>query len=124
MAVGQGISYWSHMEEALVEVVAKLLKISRTKAGLLMYSIINFNTWLQIIDDLFVLDGTYPQSLKLWRKILDAIKVEKDMRDRLAHHGLSQEEEIHRHAKGKRTILVRGIRAYSRPPKTDMRNKQ
>ncbi len=122
--VGQAISHWSHMEERLVQVAAKLLKTSMPKTGLIMYSIINFNVWLQIIDDLFVMDGTYPESMKLWRRILSAIKAEKDMRDRLAHHGLSQEEEIYRHVKGKRTILVRSTEAYLRPPKIDTRGKQ
>jgi hypothetical protein len=60
MAVGQGISHWSHMEERLVQVAAKLLRTSPSKAGLVMFSIINFNVWLQLIDNLFVIDGTYP----------------------------------------------------------------
>src|SRR5262245_23987742 len=74
MAVGQGISHWSRMETRLVQVAAKLLKTSDAKAGLVMYSVINLHTWLQIIDELFVLDGTYPRSLKLWRSIADKLR--------------------------------------------------
>src|SRR5579864_7266594 len=66
-AVGKGISNWSKMEERLVGVVAKLLRTPDMKAGLVMYSIMNFHTWINIIDDLFALDGTYPKSLKIWR---------------------------------------------------------
>jgi hypothetical protein len=51
--VGQGISHWSAMETRLVQIVAKLLKTSDEKAGLIMYSIANFHTWLMIIDELF-----------------------------------------------------------------------
>jgi hypothetical protein len=111
------------MEERLVQVVARLLKISEAKAGLLMYSIINFNVWLHIIDNLFIIDGAYPESLKLWRRIRNRLNAEKDVRDRLAHHGLSQVREIHRHVRGERIIVERGIQAYLRPPKADVRNK-
>jgi hypothetical protein len=58
-----------------------------------MYSIINFYTWLQIIDELFLLDGTYPKSLKLWRSAAESLKAENDIRARLAHHAISQDEE-------------------------------
>src|ERR1700758_619872 len=75
-AVGKGISNWSKMEERLVSVVARLLRTSDAKAGLVMYSIMNFHAWVQIIDDLFVLDSTYPKSLKLWRKMIDDLKAE------------------------------------------------
>jgi hypothetical protein len=113
--VGQGISHWSHMEERLIQVAARLLRTTEAKAGLVMYSIINFNVWLQIIDDLFVMDGTYPTSFKMWRRVLKALKKEKDIRDRLAHHALSQEREAYKHTKG--------IQAYLRPAKSDTRNK-
>ncbi len=87
-AVGKGISNWSKMEERLVSVVAKLLKTSDAKAGLVMYSIMNFHTWIQIIDDLFALDGTYPKSQKIWRGMMEQLKAENDLRVRLAHHAI------------------------------------
>src|SRR5216683_1426993 len=92
MAVGQGISHWSHMEARLVQVAAKLLKTSEAKAGLVMYSIINLHVWLQIIDELFVFDGTYPKSLRLWRSVAESLRAENDIRVRLAHHAISQDE--------------------------------
>jgi hypothetical protein len=115
IVVGQGISHWSRMEESLVLVVAKLLRSSEVKTGMLMYSIINFNVWLQIIDDLFVLDGTYPNSQKKWRQIQKALRAEKDTRDALAHHAMVQIEEVH----GDTT----GVQAYLRPSRRDARNK-
>jgi len=41
-AVGQGISHWASMEGRLVQIVAKLTRMSEDKAGLIMYSINNF----------------------------------------------------------------------------------
>jgi hypothetical protein len=76
------------MEERLVSMVAKLLRTSDAKAGLMMYSIINFHTWIQIIDDLFALDGTYPKSQKIWRDMMKQLKAENDVRVRLAHHAI------------------------------------
>jgi len=116
MAVGQGISHWSRMEGRLVQVAARLLRTSEPKAGVVMYSIMNFHIWIQIIDDLFVLDGTYPRSFKMWRKITDRLKGENDIRVRLAHHSMSQEdvdpgEEL------------RAIQAYLRPGSLDTRAK-
>jgi hypothetical protein len=114
-SVGQGISHWATMEGRLVQITAILLDTSEDKAGLVMYSIINFHTWLQIVDDLFTLDGTYPNSLKLWRAVLKSLKAENDVRARLAHHAISQDEE----KIGSRT----GTQAYLRPARLDLRTK-
>jgi hypothetical protein len=105
--VGQGISNWSNMEEQLIEVAAHLLHTSKPKAGLVMYSIINFNVWLQLIDDLFVIDGAFPNSLKQWRQIFEALRNEKDIRDRLAHH----------------RVVQKGYEVHLRPPRADTRTK-
>jgi len=115
-AVGLGISSWSKMEERLVQVVARLLRTPEAKAGLIMYSIINLHVWIQIIDDLFVLDGTYPKSLKLWRSIAESLRAENDIRVGLAHFSISQDdvdpgEEL------------RAIQAYLRPGRFDIRSK-
>jgi hypothetical protein len=115
MAVGQGISHWSRMEMRLVQIAAKLLKTSEAKAGLVMYSIMNFHVWIQIIDELFVLDGNYPRSLKMWRKIAELLKDENNIRVRLAHFPISQDEE--------RIGDNLGIQAYLRPAKFDVRTK-
>jgi hypothetical protein len=111
MAVGMGISHWARMEIRLVQVMARLLRISEAKAGLITYSIINLHTLLQIIDELFVLDGTYPKSLKVWRTVAGSIRAENDIRVRLAHHALSQDED------------GTGVQAYLRPSRFDVRSK-
>jgi hypothetical protein len=90
-AVGFGISEWAWMEEELVRILARLLRVSEAKAGLVAYSIINFHVWLQMIDDLFVLDGTYPKSLRKWRQIKENLKAENDVRARLAHHAIGSD---------------------------------
>jgi hypothetical protein len=120
LAVGQGITHWSRMEGRLVQVVAKLLGTTEPKAGLVMYSIINLHTWIQIIDELLELDGTYPNSFKLWRGIAKAVRKEIDNRLRLAHHALSQEEEEWETPKGTK---ARGVAAYLRPSQLDVRTK-
>jgi hypothetical protein len=81
-----------------------------------MYSIINFHTWLQIIDELFTLDGTYPKSLQLWRAVLESLKAENDLRARLAHYAISQDEE-------KIGDEGTGTQAYLRPARLDLRTK-
>jgi hypothetical protein len=90
-AVGQGISRWSSMEETLVQIAAKLVRTSEPKAGAIMYSINNFYAWLQIIDDLFVLDDTFPKSLKRWRGMIETLKKANDTRVRLAHHAVHED---------------------------------
>jgi hypothetical protein len=86
-AVGRGISSWSKMEEDLVRIAARLLRSKERKVGLVMYSI-NFYAWIQVIDDLFVLDGSYPRSLDLWRGMVKSLKGENDVRVQLAHHAI------------------------------------
>lgn len=113
-AVGQGISHWARMEIRLVQVTAKVLATSEEKAGLLMYSI-NFYAWLDIISQLFELDGTYPRSFKKWRKLSEALKAENDTRVRLAHHSISQDREI--------VGGITGIQAYLKPARLDVRKK-
>jgi hypothetical protein len=115
LAVGQGISHWSNMEGRLVQVAAKLVGAPEAKVGLIMFSVINIHTWIQIIDDLFLIDGTYPNSMKLWRSIARSLKAENDIRVRLAHHSISQERF--------ETPEEAGYQAYLRPARLDTRAK-
>jgi hypothetical protein len=112
--VGQGISHWSRMEGCLIQIASKLLRAPENKVGLVMYSIININIWLQIIDDMFVLDRTYPKSLRTWRRISEVIRSQNAVRVRLAHHSISQEEI---NVEGELT----GFQAYLRPGQFDTR---
>jgi hypothetical protein len=114
--VGQAISHWSKMEECLIQVAAKLLKTEEPKAGLVMYSIMNLHSWIQIIDDLFVLDGTYPKSLKRWRTVAESLREENNIRVGLAHYSISQDDVD---PQGE----LRAIQAYLRPGKLDIRKK-
>ena len=102
------------METRLVQVVAKLLRAPQERVGLVMYSIININIWLQIIEDLFVVDGTYPRSLRLWRKISESIRKENAIRVRLAHQSMSQ-ERIEQEGE------LYGVQAFLRPARLDTR---
>jgi hypothetical protein len=46
-AAGQALTAWAQMEEKLVLLAAMLLMTRPIKAGLILYSAINFNTWLR-----------------------------------------------------------------------------
>jgi hypothetical protein len=54
--------------------------------------------------------------LKAWRKLLEPLKAENDIRVRLAHHSISQDKE-------KLEDEVEGIHAYLRPAIFDTRVK-
>jgi hypothetical protein len=87
-SVGMALTAWSRMEEMLVAFVALLLQTSAEKAGVIMYSTINFNTWLSLIHDLFDLDETLAKFRSRFDKISEKIRRIKDRRDQLAHHSI------------------------------------
>lgn len=84
--VGLAISAWAKMEEILVVMVAMLLRVPNEKAGLMMYSIINFNSWIDIINGLFDVDDQLRPLKRRWTKISEKIRAIKDQRDQIAHH--------------------------------------
>lgn len=84
--VGLALSYWAKMEEAIVVIAALLLRVPNEKAGLMMYSILNFNSWLDIINSLFDIDDTLLPFKGRWSKVSRRIRAIKDQRDQLAHH--------------------------------------
>jgi hypothetical protein len=109
---GHALTAWAKMEENLVMLVAVLLLVRSSKAGLILYSIMNFNTWLTIIDELFILEPRYIQFKPRWDKICASLRRNKDYRDRLAHHPIDRESNDD--IKGKAT---------SRPSRFDVRRK-
>jgi hypothetical protein len=85
-SVGQALSVWAAMEEALVGIAALLLRTSLPKAGIIMYSILNFQVWLNVVGELFSQDELYVTLKPKWNKIYKKLRAMKDTRDRLAHH--------------------------------------
>jgi hypothetical protein len=85
-AVGQAISFWAAMEGNLVEIAAKLLGTTERKTGLILYSIMNFYSWLNIIDELFALEAKYNSHKPEWGVISAKLRSLNDTRVRLAHH--------------------------------------
>ncbi|WP_146006626.1 hypothetical protein [Bradyrhizobium forestalis] len=85
-AIGIALSGFARLEENLVTVAATLLGVNKRKVGLILYSIINFQTWLSIIDQLFAEDEIYGALAPQWTKISSGIRAIKDDRDRFAHH--------------------------------------
>lgn len=84
--VGKALSSWASLEEILVGVASLLLTDSVEKAGVVMYSIINFGTWLSIISELFPLSEAHAHLKPRWDKLTGRLRALKDTRDRLAHH--------------------------------------
>jgi hypothetical protein len=87
-AVGTAISTWVLMEGGLVWLLAILLRIDSypEKAGVILYSINNFPTWLTIIDELMALDTKLTGHLSKWNKLNSRLRALNDTRVRLAHH--------------------------------------
>jgi hypothetical protein len=86
-AVGQGLSHWAAMEESLIAVVGLLLGTGEAmKIGIVMYSIVNFNAWRSIIDELFFQEPLYTLLKPKWNKINSKLAGLKKTRDRLSHH--------------------------------------
>jgi hypothetical protein len=93
ISMGQALSAWAKMETSLVGIAGLLLKTSElNKVGIIMYSIVNFNVWLSVIDDLFSQEPLFIQLKPKWNKINNRLRGMKHIRDRLAHHTIYQEE--------------------------------
>jgi hypothetical protein len=93
-SVGQSISMWSNMEGFLVAVAGMLLDTRFAKAGLILYSIPNFYSWLSIIDELFSMEQKFSAQKPEWGTIADRLKKLNDTRVRLAHHSFRRGQEI------------------------------
>ena len=74
------------MEGYIAEIFAQLLGAPREKAGLVLFSITNFYSWLTIIDDLIAIDDTFTPIKDEWGQIAKKLKELNDTRVRLAHH--------------------------------------
>jgi hypothetical protein len=111
-AVGQSLSTWAMIEENLVVIATLLLKTDSDKAGLIFYSIFNFNTWLNIIGELFRIEADYAKLTSSWNKIARRLRSLKNTRDRLAHQTI-----FHRRTEGD----IAAIDVSLRPARFDTR---
>jgi len=84
--IGLAISHWAYMETHLVKICARLLGASDERTGVMLYSIMNFHSWLNIIDDLFLLTPSYSKQKAAWGKESTKLRAMADIRNRLAHH--------------------------------------
>jgi len=67
-----------------------LLRTKPEKAGLILYSTINFSVWINIIDELFAIDEIYLPIKPKWNNLAARMRRVKDDRDRIAHHGVQK----------------------------------
>ena len=93
-SIGFALTTWARMEDSLIAMTGMLLGTKFTYAGVVMYSIVNFNIWLVIIDELFSLNPTYKPLKPKWNKINERLKALKDTRDRLAHHVAQSADQV------------------------------
>lgn len=93
-ATGGALTSWAIMEERLVMVASILLKTSPKKAGLIFYSILNFQTWIAIITELFPLEPDFSDFRHRWNKIAERLRKEKDNRNWLAHNAVSSKDVL------------------------------
>ncbi|MBR1196899.1 hypothetical protein JQ634_02260 [Bradyrhizobium sp. AUGA SZCCT0240] len=84
--VGKALSAWASLEEIMVCIASKLMCNSIQKAGVVMYSIINFGTWLSIISELLTHEELYTHLKPRFDKLTNRLRALKEIRDRLAHH--------------------------------------
>jgi hypothetical protein len=85
--VGLALSQWAGMEELLVGITSLLLRTHEAnKVGIILYSIVTFNVWLGIIEELFSLEPRFITLKPKWGKLKGRLSGLKTTRDRLAHH--------------------------------------
>jgi hypothetical protein len=85
--VGLALSQMAGMEDLLIAITCLLLRTHEAnKVGTIMYSIISFPVWLNIVDDLFLLEPLYATLKPKWNKINNRLRGIREIRDRLAHH--------------------------------------
>jgi hypothetical protein len=94
--VGQAITAWAKLEEALVFLFTVLLRTEPEKAGLILYSTINFSVWISMIDELFAADDLFSALKPRWNKMASRLRAVKDERDRIAHHGIDIDKQSSR----------------------------
>ncbi|WP_426410792.1 hypothetical protein [Bradyrhizobium ganzhouense] len=108
--VGQGISNWARMEGRIINLAAYLLDTNVQKAGVVFYSM-NFNLWLNVIDDLLLLDKHLTNIRKRhWSPVSSELRKLNDIRVRLAHHTTWQ-------------APAAGSGVYLRPAREDQRSR-
>lgn len=110
--IGRALTIWATMEESLVCILSILLRTDLEKAGLILYSTINFNVWLSIIDELFAIDEQFKGLKPRWNKLAARLREVKDRRDSLAHHPVSKSNDQGTFSE---TLL--------KPPSMDIRRK-
>lgn len=93
IGVGLSISRWSHMETTIVRIFSVIMRTEEKKAGIVFYSIMNFNTWLMVISDLIAIDPAFKKHAGNWNKKVDRLRRLNDTRVRLAHHTVWEEGE-------------------------------
>lgn len=90
-SVGQSISAWAHMETGLIYMFASLMGTHPQKAGLVLYSINNFHSWLSLIETLMASDDRLKHLVPVWNKKSEVLKKLNDTRARIAHQRASDD---------------------------------
>jgi hypothetical protein len=121
-SIGKSITAWSTTESILVTIAAMLLDTQSEKAGLVLYSINNFHTWLSIIEELFAIDPQFTLLRPEWIAISSRLRKLNDTRVSLAHHALGPGKGFEHFAETDNDDLS-GIFPTLRPASSDTRTK-
>jgi hypothetical protein len=121
-SIGKCISAWSKTESVLVTIAAMLLDTRSEKAGLVLYSINNFYTWLSILEELFAIDPQFIPLRPEWIAISSRLRKLNDTRVSLAHHALGPGKELQQFVESENDELS-GIFPTLKPNSSDMRTK-
>ena len=120
--IGKSITAWSTTESILVTIATMLLDTRPEKAGLVLYSINNFHTWLSIIEELFAIDPQFTPLRPEWIAISNRLRKLNDTRVSLAHHALGPGKGFKHFVETDNDDLS-GIFPTLRPDSSDTRTK-
>jgi hypothetical protein len=128
--IGKSITAWSTTESILVTIATMLLDTRPEKAGLVLYSINNFHTWLSIIEELwlsiieelFAIDQQFTLLRPEWIAISNRLRKLNDTRVSLAHHALGPGKGFEHFVETDNDDLS-GIFPTLRPDSSDTRTK-
>lgn len=88
-AIGEAITRWTHLEEALVETLSALLDCDPESAGIVWYSITSVSAKIEMLDSLFIFAHSDCPHLKYWSQLIAYVRELNGKRNQIAHRSLA-----------------------------------
>jgi hypothetical protein len=83
--IGMSISSWVIIEYIMIGIFVTLARCDLDVAGIVLYSNMNFGSWISMITEILALRTEQKENSKKWGKLAGELRALKDTRDRLAH---------------------------------------